>query len=41
KREKLGRKLHIGHSYGKQLINKLNAFGYTEEDVRSALSDEE
>ena len=41
KREKLGRKLHIGHSNGKQLINKLNAFGYTEEDVRSALSDEE
>ena len=39
KREILGRKLHIGHSNGKQLINKLNAFGYTEADVRAALSD--
>ncbi|PTF09983.1 ribonuclease M5, partial [Staphylococcus equorum] len=41
KREIIGRKLHIGHSNGKQLINKLNAFGYTEEDVRNALSDNE
>ncbi|TGQ03713.1 ribonuclease M5, partial [Mesorhizobium sp. M00.F.Ca.ET.217.01.1.1] len=24
---------------GKQLLNKLNAFGYTEEDVRNALKD--
>ena len=39
KREILGRKLHIGHSNGKQLLNKLNAFGYTEEDVRNALKD--
>ncbi|RLY90293.1 DUF4093 domain-containing protein, partial [Staphylococcus hominis] len=38
KREILGRKLHIGHSNGKQLLKKLNAFGYTEEDVRRALS---
>ena len=38
-REILGRKLHIGHSNGKQLLNKLNAFGYTEEDVRNALKD--
>lgn len=41
KRELLGRKLHIGHSNGKQLLNKLNAFGYTEADVRNALSDNE
>lgn len=41
KRETLGRKLHIGHSNGKQLLNKLNAFGYTEADVRNALSDNE
>ncbi|PTI39851.1 ribonuclease M5 [Staphylococcus succinus] len=41
KRKILGRKLHIGHSNGKQLINKLNAFGYTEMDVRNALSDNE
>ncbi|MCG7340213.1 ribonuclease M5 [Staphylococcus sp. ACRSN] len=41
KREILGRKLHIGHSNGKQLVNKLNAFGYTEKDVRAALNDEE
>ena len=34
----LGRKLHIGHSNGKQLLKKLNAFGYTESDVREALS---
>ena len=39
KREILGRKLHIGHSNGKQLLNKFNAFGYTEEDVRNALKD--
>ena len=39
KREILGRKLHIGHSNGKQLLNKLNAFGYTEADVRNALND--
>jgi ribonuclease M5 len=39
KREVLGSKLHIGHSNGKQLLNKLNAFGYTEEDVRNALND--
>ncbi len=38
KREILGRKLHIGHSNGKQLLKKLNAFGYTESDVREALS---
>ena len=37
KREVLGRKLHIGHSNGKQLLKKLNAFGYTEDDVRKAL----
>ncbi|MCE4995761.1 ribonuclease M5 [Staphylococcus xylosus] len=41
KREMLGRKLYIGHSNGKQLLNKLNAFGYTETDVRNALSDNE
>src|SRR5699024_7176896 len=39
KREGLGSKLHIGHSNGKQLLNKLNAFGDTEEDVRNALND--
>lgn len=37
KREVIGRKLHIGHSNGKQLLKKLNAFGYTEADVRQAL----
>lgn len=41
RREILGRKLHIGHSNGKQLLKKLNAFGYTEQDVRDALLDEE
>ena len=40
KRDILGAKLHIGHSNGKQLLNKLNAFGYTEQDVRDALADE-
>lgn len=40
KREVLGRKLHIGHSNGKQLLKKLNAFGYTEDDVRKALFEE-
>ncbi|MGS0657844.1 toprim domain-containing protein, partial [Staphylococcus arlettae] len=40
KRDVLGAKLHIGHSNGKQLLNKLNAFGYTEQDVRDALADE-
>lgn len=39
RREILGRKLHIGHSNGKQLLKKLNAFGYTEEDVRRALNE--
>ncbi|WP_430368903.1 DUF4093 domain-containing protein, partial [Staphylococcus aureus] len=34
------RKLRIGHSNGKQLLKKLNAFGYTETDVRQALKDE-
>ena len=38
RKEILGRKLHIGHSNGKQLLKKLNAFGYTESDVREALS---
>ena len=38
RRKILGRKLHIGHSNGKQLLKKLNAFGYTESDVREALS---
>ena len=37
KREKLCSKLNIGHSNGKQLLNKLNAFGYTEKDVKEAL----
>ena len=37
KREKLCSKLNIGHSTGKQLLNKLNAFGYTEKDVKEAL----
>ncbi|BCU53241.1 ribonuclease M5 [Staphylococcus auricularis] len=41
KREKLGTKLHIGHSNGKQLVKKLNAFGYTEADVRKALGEPE
>ena len=36
----LGRKLHIGHSNGKQLFKELNAFGYTEEDVRRALNED-
>ncbi|HAL08582.1 MAG TPA: ribonuclease M5 [Staphylococcus sp.] len=37
KREILCSKLNIGHSNGKQLLNKLNAFGYTEKDVKEAL----
>ncbi|WP_419790816.1 ribonuclease M5 [Staphylococcus chromogenes] len=41
RRDIIGRKLHIGHSNGKQLLKKLNAFGYTEEDVRRALGEEE
>ena len=41
RRNILGRKLHIGHSNGKQLLKKLNAFGYTEDDVRKALFEEE
>ena len=41
RRDIVGRKLHIGHSNGKQLLKKLNAFGYTEEDVRRALGEEE
>lgn len=41
KRDKLCSKLNIGHSNGKQLINKLNAFGYTEKDVKEALGYEE
>ncbi|MBI5975564.1 ribonuclease M5 [Staphylococcus canis] len=41
RREILGRQLHIGHSNGKQLLKKLNAFGYTEADVRQALRKEE
>ena len=41
RREILGQKLHIGHSNGKQLLKKLNAFGYTEQDVREALLDDE
>lgn len=41
RRDILGRRLHIGHSNGKQLLKKLNAFGYTEEDVRRALDIEE
>ncbi|MCD8916416.1 ribonuclease M5 [Staphylococcus simulans] len=40
KRAVLGRKLHIGHSNGKQLLKKLNAFGYTEQDVREALNED-
>lgn len=40
-REILGRRLHIGHSNGKQLLKKLNAFGFTEKDVRQALGKEE
>lgn len=39
KRAMLSQKLNIGHSNGKQLVKKLNAFGYTEEDVREALLD--
>nr|WP_263314359.1 ribonuclease M5 [Mammaliicoccus sp. Marseille-Q6498] len=41
RREKLCSKLNIGHSNGKQLLNKLNAFGYTEKDVKEALGMEE
>ncbi|ARJ51036.1 ribonuclease M5 [Staphylococcus lutrae] len=40
RRNLLGKRLHIGHSNGKQLIKKLNAFGYTEADVRRALEEE-
>ncbi|MEJ7528037.1 DUF4093 domain-containing protein, partial [Staphylococcus lugdunensis] len=40
RREILGRKLHIGHSNGKQLLKKLNAFGYNEDDVRQALNED-
>lgn len=40
RREILSRKLRIGYSNGKQLLKKLNAFGYTEADVRQALEDE-
>ncbi|EHJ07787.1 ribonuclease M5 [Staphylococcus simiae] len=39
RREVVSSKLRIGHSNGKQLLKKLNAFGYTEEDVREALKD--
>ncbi|MCU5747051.1 ribonuclease M5 [Staphylococcus sp. SQ8-PEA] len=39
RRDLLGSRLHIGHSNGKQLLKKLNAFGYTEEDVRKALEE--
>lgn len=39
KRAMLSQKLNIGHSNGKQLVKKLNAFGYTEQDVREALLD--
>lgn len=41
RREILSRKLRIGHSNGKQLLKKLNAFGYTEADVRQAKMNEE
>ncbi|QLK85288.1 ribonuclease M5 [Staphylococcus sp. 17KM0847] len=41
RRDILGQRLHIGHSNGKQLLKKLNAFGYTESDVRKALEIEE
>lgn len=41
RRALLGQRLHIGHSNGKQLLKKLNAFGYTEDDVRQALGKEE
>lgn len=41
RRDIVGRRLHIGHSNGKQLLKKLNAFGYTEQDVRRALGEEE
>ncbi|QHW38440.1 ribonuclease M5 [Staphylococcus ursi] len=41
RRNLLGKRLHIGHSNGKQLLKKLNAFGYTEADVRRALEEEE
>ncbi|CPN77682.1 ribonuclease M5 [Staphylococcus aureus] len=37
RRKVLCNKLNIGHSNGKQLLNKLNAFGYTEKDVKEAL----
>lgn len=40
KREIIGRRLHIGHSNGKQLLKKLNAFGYTKEDVVQALKND-
>ncbi len=40
RREILSRKLRIGHSNWKAIIEKLNAFGYTETDVRQALKDE-
>lgn len=39
RREIVSSKLRIGHSNGKQLLKKLNAFGYTEDDVRQALKD--
>lgn len=37
RRKILEQRLHIGHTNGKQLLKKLNAFGYTEADVREAL----
>ncbi len=41
RRDLVGSRLHIGHSNGKQLLKKLNAFGYTEADVRRALAESE
>lgn len=40
KRALLSQRLNIGHSNGKQLVKKLNAFGFTEQDVREALLDQ-
>ncbi|EKU46148.1 ribonuclease M5 [Staphylococcus massiliensis] len=37
RREVVCRSLRIGHANGKQLLKKLNAFGYTREDVIEAL----
>ena len=40
KRERLGRKLHIGYGSAKTMRTKLNRLGITEEEVRRLLEDE-